>query len=154
MSQVSATAMDGVEWQAGGAADARSAARYVQILGRVLFSAVFIGGGLGHFSRPTIEFAAAQGVPLASALVPLSGLMALAGGLSILFGYRVKWGAALVVAFLLPVTFTMHRFWGLGDPHSMMAQVQMAMFMKNLALIGAALLIARAPSVEKRPRAA
>ena len=49
-------------------------------------------------------------------------------------------GAWLLVAFLLPVTFLMHPFWAEAD--SMMAQMHMAMFMKNIALIGGALLIA------------
>jgi putative oxidoreductase len=40
----------------------------------------------------------------------------------------------------VPVTLMMHRFWGLSDPQA--AQLQQAMFMKNLALLGAALLIA------------
>jgi putative oxidoreductase len=33
----------------------------------------------------------------------------------------------------------MHKFWGITDP--MMQQMQMVMFMKNLAMLGSALLI-------------
>ena len=55
------------------------------------------------------------------------------------FGYKVEWGAGLVVLFLVPVTFMMHNFWAVSDP--MMAQMQMAMFMKNLSMLGGALLI-------------
>jgi putative oxidoreductase len=117
-----------------------STARWLAPAGRALFSLVFIGGGLGHFARPSIEFAASQGVPLAQVLVPLSGVLALLGGLSILLGYRVKVGAALVAAFLLPVTFKMHQFWAAPDPATF--QLQMAMFLKNLALLGGALLVA------------
>jgi hypothetical protein len=43
-------------------------------------------------------------VPLASIAVPLSGVVAIAGGLSILLGYRAKLGAWLIVLFLIPVT--------------------------------------------------
>jgi putative oxidoreductase len=118
----------------------REAGRYLAPAGRALFSLIFILGGLGHFNPHTIAFAASQNVPIAGLLVPLSGLLALAGGLSILVGYRVKWGAALIVAFLVPVTFTMHRFWGLSDAAA--AQMQMVQFMKNLGLAGGALLIA------------
>jgi uncharacterized membrane protein YphA (DoxX/SURF4 family) len=49
--------------------------------------------------------------PLASIAVPLSGVLAIAGGLSILLGYRAKLGACLIVVFLVPVTLMMHRFW-------------------------------------------
>ncbi|HEX4473484.1 MAG TPA: DoxX family protein [Polyangiaceae bacterium] len=108
-------------------------------LGRALFSAIFIAGGLGHFSAKTIGFAASQGVPLASIAVPLSGVLSLVGGLSILLGYHAKIGAVLIALFLIPVTLMMHKFWAVADP--MMAQMQMAMFMKNVGLLGGALLI-------------
>lgn len=116
----------------------------VGLLGRILYSAIFIMSGPNHFRAQTIAYAAAQGVPLASIAVPLSGIIALLGGLSIALGYRAKLGAWLIVLFLVPVTLTMHRFWGLSDPQ--LVQLQQAMFMKNLALLGAALIIARVGS--------
>ena len=71
--------------------------------------------------------------------VPLSGILGGVGGLSILLGYRAKIGAWLIVLFLVPVTVTMHNFWAVTDP--MMAQLQLAMFMKNLSMLDGALLI-------------
>jgi len=82
----------------------------------------------------------AAGVPFASILVPLSGLLAIAGGLSVLIGWHARAGAWLLVAFLVPVTLMMHAFWRIPD--TMMRQIQMAMFMKNLAMLGGAFLIA------------
>lgn len=116
----------------------------VNLLGRILYSAIFIMSGPNHFRAQTIAFAAAQGVPLARIAVPLSGIIALLGGLSIALGYRAKLGAWLIVLFLVPVTLMMHRFWGLSDPQ--VAQLQLAMFIKNVALLGAALIIARVGS--------
>jgi len=49
---------------------------------------------------------AQAGVPAARLLVPLSGELALAGGLSIAVGYKAKLGAWLLVVFLIPVTVT------------------------------------------------
>src|SRR3990172_1676553 len=103
---------------------------YVVLLGRILYSAIFIMAAPGHFMAGTIGYAASQGVPLASIAVPASGLLALAGGLSILLGYRAKWGAWLIVFFLVPVTLMMHNFWAMTDPNA--AQMQQIMFMKNL----------------------
>jgi putative oxidoreductase len=80
-------------------------------------------------------------VPFASVAVPFSGVLALAGGLSILLGYRAKIGAWLIALFLIPVTLMMHKFWTVHDP--MMAQIQMVMFMKNMAILGGALLISQ-----------
>ena len=116
----------------------------VDLLGRILYSAIFILSGPNHFKAQTIGYAAAQGVPLASIAVPLSGIIALLGGLSIALGYRARLGAWLIVLFLVPVTLMMHRFWGLSDPQ--VAQLQLAMFIKNVALLGAALIIARVGS--------
>lgn len=111
------------------------------VVGRLLFTSIFLMSGLNHFSKQTIGYAAAQGVPFASLAVPLSGIIALAGGLSILLGYRAKLGAWLIILFLVPVTLMMHNFWAAKDP--MMAQMQMIMFMKNVSMIGGALLISQ-----------
>lgn len=110
------------------------------LLGRICYSAIFIMSGMGHFSQATIGYAASQGVPMAWVLVPLSGILAIVGGLSILSGYKARFGAWLLVLFLAPVTLMMHKFWGLTDP--MAARMQQVMFMKNLSMLGAALLIA------------
>jgi putative oxidoreductase len=113
--------------------------KYLVPAGRLLFSFIFILSATGHFKPETIAFAASQGVPFASISVPLSGVIELLGGLSILLGYKAKWGAWLLVIFLIPVTFTLHRFWLIQDP--MMKQLDMAAFMKNISMLGAALLI-------------
>jgi len=111
----------------------------VVVLGRFLFALIFLMAGANHFNKQTIVYAASQGVPLASILVPLSGVIAIAGGLSILLGYRAKLGAWLLVLFLIPVSLMMHKFWTVQDP--MMAQLQMILFMKNVSMLGGALLI-------------
>ena len=113
----------------------------VVVLGRFLFVLIFLMAAPNHFAKQTIAFAASQGVPLASIAVPLSGVLAIAGGLSILLGYRAKLGAWLLVLFLVPVTLMLHKFWTVQDP--MMAQMQMILFMKNVAMLGAALLISQ-----------
>lgn len=111
--------------------------KYLTPLGRILYAALFVMAGPNHFKAGTIGYAASQGVPLASLAVPLSGALAILGGLSIALGYKARWGAWLIVAFLVPVTFTMHRFWGLTDPQA--AMMQQIMFMKNVSMLGAAL---------------
>jgi putative oxidoreductase len=113
----------------------------VVVLGRFLFGLIFLMAGANHFSNQTIGYAASQGVPLAAIAVPLSGVLAIGGGLSILLGYRAKLGAWLIVLFLVPVSLMMHKFWLVQDP--MMAQIQMILFMKNVSMLGAALLISQ-----------
>ncbi len=111
----------------------------IVLLGRFLFTLIFIMSGPRHFMSQIIAYAASQGVPMASIAVPLSGAIALVGGLSILLGYHAKIGAWLIVLFLVPVTPMLHKFWGVTDP--MMQQMQMAMFFKNVSMLGAALVI-------------
>jgi len=118
--------------------------KYLIVGGRWLYSVIFIMAGFGHFKAQTIGYAASQGVPLASLAVPLSGLMAILGGLSIATGYKSKWGAWLIVLFLVPVTVMMHRFWGLTDPQA--AMMQQIMFMKNVSMLGAALVFTQVGS--------
>ncbi len=114
--------------------------KYVVLLGRILFAAIFVFAIMGHFSRMAIAYAGAHGVPLAQILVPLSGIIAFVGGLSIAVGYKARWGAWLIVIFLVPVTLTMHKFWGSGD--ALEIGLQQVMFMKNLSMLGGALMIA------------
>jgi putative oxidoreductase len=113
---------------------------YIVLLGRIFYVAIFLMAAPGHFTAGTIAYSASKGVPLASILVPLSGVIAFLGGLSILVGYKAKYGAWLLVLFLVPVTVMLHNFWTETDP--MMAGTQQVMFMKNLSLLGAALMIA------------
>jgi putative oxidoreductase len=116
-----------------------SASAFLVPVARLFFTLIFLLSGPRHFTQAAIGYAAAQGVPFASFLVPASGVLAVVGALSVLLGYRARIGAWLLILFLVPVTFMMHNFWTIADP--MMQQMQMAMFMKNVALIGGALLI-------------
>lgn len=111
-------------------------------IGRISFALLFIISGLGHFKPETVAYAASSGVPLANLLVPASGILAIVAALSIATGYRARLGAAGIIAFLVPVTLTMHKFWAISDP--MTAQLQQVMFFKNVSLIGAALYFAYA----------
>jgi putative oxidoreductase len=113
--------------------------RYLVLPGRILYALIFLIAAFGHFKAGTIQYAEAAGVPLASLAVPASGVLAFVGGLSILVGYKAKIGAALLVVFLVPVTVMMHAFWAVSDP--MMKGMQEAMFLKNVSMLGAALLI-------------
>jgi putative oxidoreductase len=132
-----------IAWYDAGAAQATGDAglALLFLIGRILFSAIFIMSGFNHLKNlgPLAQYAASSGVPAPRASVVISGLMILAGGLSILLGVAVRAGMILLVLFLLPAGFMIHRFWGLPDPAA--AQNQQAHFMKNLAMAGAALMI-------------
>jgi uncharacterized membrane protein YphA (DoxX/SURF4 family) len=109
------------------------------LAGRILFSAVFVFSGLGHFMQleEMSEYAGQKGVPAPKLMTVVTGVVILLGGLSILFWTQVIVGAWLLAGFLLLAAFTIHDFWAVEDPQQ--AQVEMQQFMKNLALAGAAI---------------
>ena len=113
--------------------------KVITLLGRILFAFIFIASVPGLFGSAAIADADAHGVPLARIAVPLAGIISLIGGLSIALGYRTREGAWLLVLFLVPVTLMMHPFWRASGAGAMVQQI---MFLKNVSMLGAALLIA------------
>jgi len=113
--------------------------RALHVLGRLIFGGFFAYNGVNHLqhSEEMGQYAAAKGVPSPQQAVQASGAMLLAGGLSIIAGIKPKQGLAAIIAFLIPVSFQMHRFWEEQDP--LKKQNEMIHFMKNMALVGAAL---------------
>lgn len=113
---------------------------YVLLLGRILFSIVFLWMFPMHFSEKAMGYAAAHGMPFPGLLMPLWGIIGLLGALSIILGYKARIGGWLIAIAMLPATFMMHKFWSVSDP--MAAMMQKALFLKNLSLLGAGLIIA------------
>lgn len=107
-------------------------------IGRILFAMIFLASGMNHFTNQgTVQYAASKGVPAPKLMVWLTGLAMILGALSILFWVYVEVGAWLIAFFLLAAAFKMHDFWAVEDP--MERQNQMAHFMKNLSMAGAAI---------------
>jgi putative oxidoreductase len=115
--------------------------KYLALLGRIFFSVIFVAGGANDLAPAAAGYAQSAGVPMASVATPLAGVIAILGGLSVALGFKARWGAWLVVLFLVPVTLIMHAFWKVADPQA--AQMQQIEFLKNLSMLGAALLIAQ-----------
>ena len=113
--------------------------RALFVIGRAIFGGFFVFNGINHLhhTQGMTQYAASKGVPAAQPAVQTTGLMLLAGGLSVLAGVKPRQGLAMLISFLVPVTLQMHRFWEEQDPEA--RQGQMINFMKNMALVGAAL---------------
>jgi putative oxidoreductase len=60
------------------------------------------------------------------------------GGILVLIGYRPGFGASLLLIYWIPLTFITHTWW--NDPDITQRQESVD-FMKNIAIIGALLLI-------------
>ncbi len=82
----------------------------------------------------TMGYMAAMGMPLTGFFLVCTIIIEIGGGLSLLLGYKAKWGARALFLFLIPVTLIFHH--NFGD------QTQMILFMKNMAIMGGLLQIA------------
>lgn len=111
------------------------------ILGRIILGGYFIYSGFNHFKHlaTMTGYAAMKKVPMPKVAVILGGVMMALGGLAIVLNMYPIIGMILIELFLIPTTIMMHQFWKESDP---MARInEQINFTKNLALIGALLLI-------------
>src|SRR5258705_6811143 len=92
--------------------------RALFLVGRAIFWGFFVLSGISHFqhTQNMRQYAASKGVPAAQPAVQSTGLMLLAGGLSVMAGVKPRQGLATLIGFLVPVTLQMHRFWEEQDP--------------------------------------
>jgi putative oxidoreductase len=113
--------------------------RTLFVLGRTIFGGFFAYSGINHLQHAESmgQYAATKGVPAPEQAVQATGALLLAGGISVMAGFKPRVGLAALIAFLVPVTLQMHRFWQEADPQQ--RQNDMVQFMKNTALVGAAL---------------
>jgi putative oxidoreductase len=113
---------------------------FLFLIARILFVIVFIfSGATVHLlqRKAGIQYAKSYGVPMAEVGVPLTGLMAVVGGVFVALGLWGDLGALLIAGFLLLITPLMHAFWRETDP--MQKQLQLVNFTKNTGLLGGAL---------------
>jgi putative oxidoreductase len=117
----------------------------VFLIGRVILGAYYLFNASNHFLRLEMMtgYAASKGVPAPRVFVVVTGILLLVGGLTVLLGVYPVVGVAALVLFFIPVTFWMHDFWAEQDP--MAKTMQMVNFTKNLALLGAALMLLAIP---------
>ena len=116
------------------------------LIGRILFGGFFAINGFNHFTKMKMltGYTASKGVPMAGFMVVLTGIMLFLGGLGIVLGIYIEIAATLIAVFLLFVSFAMHNFWKVQDPNQKMSE--MINFMKNIALLGAALMMLMIPA--------
>ena len=118
---------------------------YLFILGRILLGGYFMQAGYNHFKnlKMLAGYAKSKGVPMPEGAVALTGTMMLLGGLGILLGVYVYLSIFLLVLFLLITTLQMHQYWKVTDQMARMGEE--INFKKNLALLGALLIILAIP---------
>src|SRR5207248_2863464 len=114
---------------------------WLELIGRLLFVAMFLMSGVTHFAKREdyVAYSRMKGAPVPRLGVPATGAMLLAGGLLMGIGVWADLGAALIAAFLIPTAYYMHAFWKVDDAQARMNE--QAHFMKNMTMAGAALML-------------
>jgi putative oxidoreductase len=116
------------------------------VIGRILLGVFFLDNAYKHFKNTDAlaGYASSKEVPAPKFMVRLTGALLAIGGLSLIFGSFTNIGIYSLVLFLIPVSFQMHAFWKETDPtHRATQRVQ---FMKNIALLGALLMLLSLPT--------
>ena len=115
------------------------------LIGRVIVGGFFLMNGFNHFAQLNMMtgYAKSKGVPAPALAVGGSGVLLFLGGLSLLLGYHPTIGAALLVTFLLGVSFGIHNFWTVQDQQA--KQVEMTNFLKTMAILGLLLMTVAIP---------
>lgn len=115
------------------------------LAGRVIVGGYFLQAGWNHFRNRTMlaGYAALKKVPFPMLSILGTGLLLSAGGLSLILGLFPYLGVAALVAFLVGVTPMIHDFWTIEDPMQRMGEK--VNFAKNVALLGAVLLVGAIP---------
>lgn len=106
------------------------------LVGRLLLASLFIPAGFAKLTAigGTAAWFGSLGLPMPTALVVLSGLLELLGGVAILVGYQTRLAAIALAIFTLAATAVAHV--DFAD------QMQLLLFQKNLALTGGFLALA------------
>lgn len=114
----------------------------VNMIGRFFLIVIFlmsaVGNKIPNFGS-TVSYMESEGVPMPALLLAGAIVFLIAGSISILIGYRARIGATLLLVFLLLATYWFHDFWTFEDAQA--KQMQTIAFMKNLALMGAMIMI-------------
>ena len=105
-----------------------------ELFGRILLATLFLASGLGKIGAyaATAGYMSAVGIP--GALLPLVILTEAGGALAIIAGWQTRWVSIALAGFTMLTALAFHN--NFAD------QIQMIMFMKNVSITGAFLMLA------------
>nr|WP_280178854.1 DoxX family protein [Halorussus halobius] len=92
-------------------------------------------------SEQMVGYAESEGAPMAETTVPAISGTLLFGGLGVALWKLPRLAAGAAATFFVSITPVMHDFWAIDDAEE--AQQQQIHFLKNAALLGAALAFLR-----------
>jgi len=106
----------------------------IQLAGRIMMALIFILAGVGKITDPAGTVGYMQSVGLPGALLWPTIALEVLGGLALATGFKTRYAAFALAGFSVLAAFIFHR--NFAD------QMQMIMFLKNIAMAGGLLLLA------------
>ncbi|WP_231506038.1 DoxX family protein [Planktothrix serta] len=109
--------------------------QFIPLIGRTFLATIFIHAAVNKIFdfANTQTLMAEKGLPFAAVLLVGTIIVQILGGLSLVVGYQTRWGAWLLILFLIPTTLVFHNFWD--------APSEKIDFFKNLSIMGGLLMI-------------
>jgi len=105
------------------------------LFGRILLALIFLQSGIGKIENfeGTAQYMASHGMPYANFFLVGAIFFELVGSATVILGYFARFGALLLVIFLIPTTLIFHNVF--VDPKMMIH------FMKNVSMFGGCLIL-------------
>ncbi|MBG6088341.1 DoxX family protein [Actinomadura viridis] len=111
----------------------------IALIGRILFTAVFIGAGIGHLTatESMAGYAASKNLPQPRLMVQFSGIYILLASALLILGIWPDIAAIAFLPFLILTALLFHDFWTQEDPQ--VRQNEQTQFLKDISLAGGSL---------------
>jgi len=105
------------------------------LIGRIFLVLIFLQSGIGKIENfgGMAQYMASYGMPYTNFFLVGAIFFELVGSATVILGYFARFGALLLLIFLIPTTLIFHS--NFAD------QVQMIMFMKNVSMLGGCLIV-------------
>lgn len=109
-------------------------------IARLCLALIFMFSGVSKliFFDQTQAYMASKGFTAIPLFLFGAALVELIGGLCLVFGYKTRFGATILLLFLIPTTLIFHDFWNISGADQAIEQI---MFLKNLAIFGGLLYV-------------
>ena len=105
------------------------------LIGRILLVLIFLLSGIGKIFNfeGTVQYMAKVGMPMTTFFALGAIFLELVGSITVILGYFTRFGAVLLLIFLIPTTLIFHG--NIGDP------MQKIHFLKNVSMFGGLLVL-------------
>jgi len=110
------------------------------LLGRICIGILFFWAGWTKIMdiEGTMSYMVSKQMPMVEFFLPAAIAMQNLGALSLIMGFLTRWGAALLIIFIVPASILFHNFWNLEGAVQLTEKI---MFMKDVGVLGGLLLI-------------